>query len=307
MSSPAGSPATGSNGSNGSIEAAAEAPTRRPRRRPAPPWPALTILGLIVVAGILAPLLAPHDAETPSLAVRALPPGSVAEGGTYLLGTDALGRDILSRIIYGARISLLVGFCSMGIGGALGTTLGLLAGFYGKHVDAIITRLADLQLSIPFLILAISIMAVLGAGLSKVILVLGVTSWIMYARVVRGEVLAVRGRDYVLAARALGASDGLLLWRHILPNVSTSAIVIGTFEIARAILSEASLSFLGLGVQSPTPSWGGMVADGREYLTTSWWMSTWPGIVIAVTVMAINLLGDWLRDVLDPVNRGRGT
>src|SRR5262249_48411838 len=192
------------------------------------------------------------------------------------------------------------------IGGALGTSLGVLAGFYGRTIDALITRLADLQLSIPFLILAISVMAVLGAGLSKVILVLGLTSWIMYARVVRGEVLAVRGRDYVLAVKALGAPDRLLLWRHILPNVSTSAIVIGTFEIARAILSEASLSFLGLGVQSPTPSWGGMVADGREYLTTSWWISTWPGIVIAATVMSINLLGDWLRDVLDPVSRGRG-
>ncbi|MFN8634186.1 MAG: ABC transporter permease [Chloroflexota bacterium] len=300
MSSPASAPAQ-------TVEAAAVAPARRPRRRPAPPMGALVVLGAIVLTGIFAPLLAPHDAETPSLAVRALPPGSVAEGGSYLLGTDALGRDILSRLMFGARVSLLVGICSMAIGGALGTTLGLLAGFYGRGVDALITRLADLQLSIPFLILAIAIMAVLGAGLSKVILVLGVTSWIMYARVVRGEVLAVRGRDYVLAARALGASDGLLLWRHILPNVSTSAIVIGTFEIARAILSEASLSFLGLGVQSPTPSWGGMVADGREYLTTVWWISTWPGIAIAATVMSINLLGDWLRDVLDPVSRGRGT
>jgi peptide/nickel transport system permease protein len=290
-----------------SLEEAAEAPTRRPRRRPAPPGAALVTLGVIVLGGICAPLLAPHDAETPALAVRALPPGSVAEGGSYLLGTDALGRDVLSRLIYGARISLVVGVCSMAIGGALGTTLGLLAGFYGRTVDALITRLADLQLSIPFLILAISVMAVLGAGLSKVILVLGLTSWIMYARVVRGEVLAVRGRDYVLAARALGAPDLMLLWRHILPNVSTSAIVIGTFEIARAILSEASLSFLGLGVQSPTPSWGGMIADGREYLTTNWWISTWPGLVLAVTVMSINLLGDWLRDVLDPISRGRGT
>ncbi|MCC7367397.1 MAG: ABC transporter permease [Chloroflexi bacterium] len=281
-------------------------PARRPRRRPAPPTFAVGVLGLIVLAGILAPLVAPHDAEAPSLAVRALPPASTAEGGFYLLGTDALGRDLLSRVIFGARVSLVVGICSMAIGGTLGTLLGLLAGFYGRKVDAIITRLADLQLSIPFLILAISIMSVLGAGLSKVILVLGLTSWIMYARVVRGEVLAVRGRDYVLAARALGASDGLLLRRHILPNVSTSAIVIGTFEIARAILSEASLSFLGLGVQPPTPSWGGMVADGREYLTTAWWIATWPGVFIAITVMSINLMGDWLRDVLDPVSRGRG-
>src|SRR3954469_13476864 len=300
MSSPASAPAH-------SVEEVAEAPARRPRRRPAPPLAALAILGIIVLAGICAPLLAPHDAETPALAVRGLPPGSVAEGGAYLLGTDALGRDLLSRLIFGARVSLLVGFCSMAIGGALGTTLGLLAGFYGKGIDTLITRLADLQLSIPFLILAISIMAVLGAGLSKVILVLGVTSWIMYARVVRGEVLAVRSREYVLAARALGARDSALLWRHILPNVSTSAIVIGTFEVARAILSEASLSFLGLGVQPPTPSWGGMVADGREYLTTLWWISTWPGVVIAATVMSINLLGDWLRDVLDPASQGRGT
>lgn len=281
--------------------------SRRPRRRPAPPLFALVILGTFVLAGILAPILAPHDAETPSLATRTVPPVGSAEGSFFLLGTDALGRDQLSRMLFGARVSLVVGLCSVAIGGTLGTMLGLLAGFYGRGVDAIITRLADLQLSIPFLILAIAVMSVLGAGLSKVILVLGLTSWIMYARVVRGEVLAVRSRDYVLAARALGAPDSLLLRRHILPNVSTSAIVIGTFEAARAILSEASLSFLGLGVQPPTPSWGGMVADGRDYLTTAWWIATWPGITIAVTVLAINLLGDWLRDVLDPASRGRGS
>ena len=284
----------------------AESPTRRPRRRPAPPLPALVVLAAFVLAGLLAPLLAPHDPETPSLATRTLPPAGSGEGAFFLLGTDALGRDLLSRILFGARVSLVVGVCAVAIGGTLGTVLGLLAGFYGRGIDALITRLADLQLSIPFLILAIAVMAVLGAGLSKVILVLGLTSWIMYARVVRGEVLAVRGREYVLAARALGAPDRLLLWRHILPNVSTSAIVIGTFEIARAILSEASLSFLGLGVQPPTPSWGGMVADGREYLTTAWWISTWPGVAIAATVLAINLLGDWLRDVLDPASTGRG-
>lgn len=279
---------------------------RRPRRRPLPPLFAVVLLGVFVLAGVFAPLLAPHDPEIPALARRAVPPGGQAEGVAFALGTDALGRDILSRLLFGARVSLVVGVCAVAIGGTLGTLLGLLAGFYGRGVDALITRLADLQLSIPFLILAISVMAVLGAGLSKVILVLGLTSWIMYARVVRGEVLAVRNREYVLAAQALGASDATILRRHILPNVSTSAIVIGTFEIARAILSEASLSFLGLGVQPPTPSWGGMVADGREYLTTAWWMSTWPGVVIATTVLAINLLGDWLRDVLDPASAGRG-
>jgi peptide/nickel transport system permease protein len=290
-----------------SVAADATAPARRPRRRPAPPLGVIILLGGFILAGIFAPLIAPHDPETPALATRALPPLSSAEGSFFLLGTDALGRDILSRILFGARVSLIVGVCAVAIGGSLGTLLGLLAGFYGRGIDAAITRLADLQLSIPFLILAIAVMAVLGAGLSKVILVLGLTSWIMYARVVRGEVLAVRSREYVLAARALGAHDSTLLWRHILPNVSTSAIVIGTFEVARAILSEASLSFLGLGVQPPTPSWGGMVADGRDYLTTAWWMSTWPGVAIALTVMAINLLGDWLRDVLDPASSGRGT
>jgi peptide/nickel transport system permease protein len=285
----------------------ATAPARRPRRRPAPPIGVLVLLGAFILAGIFAPLIAPHDPETPALATRMLPPGTTAEGSFFLLGTDALGRDLLSRILFGARVSLVVGVCAVAIGGSIGTLLGLLAGFYGRGVDAAITRLADLQLSIPFLILAIAVMAVLGAGLSKVILVLGLTSWIMYARVVRGEVLAVRSREYVLAARALGAQDATLLWRHILPNVSTSAIVIGTFDVARAILSEASLSFLGLGVQPPTPSWGGMVADGRDYLTTAWWVSTWPGVAIALTVMAINLLGDWLRDVLDPASSGRGT
>ena len=278
----------------------AEAPDRRHRRIPPPPVLAVVVLGIFVVAGVLAPLLAPHDAESPALASRLLPPGGVSERDVFVLGTDALGRDLVSRILFGARVSLIVGMCSVAIGGTLGTLLGLTAGFYGRGIDALITRLADLQLSIPFLILAIAVMAVLGAGLGKVILVLGLTSWIMYARVVRGEVLAVRRREYVLAARALGARDTTVLRRHVLPNVSTSIIVIGTFEVARAILSEASLSFLGLGVQPPTPSWGGMVADGREYLTTAWWIATWPGVAIALTVLSINLLGDWIRDALDP-------
>ncbi|MFN8524378.1 MAG: ABC transporter permease [Chloroflexota bacterium] len=275
------------------------APARRTRRG-APPLVPVLIAAVVIVCGALAAILSPHDAETPFVARRVLAPGALSDAGYHLLGTDSLGRDVLSRMMFGARASLAVGICAVAIGGSIGTALGLLAGYYGRSVDALITRLADLQLSIPFLILAIAVMAVLGGGLGKVILVLGVTSWIMYARVVRGEVLTLRGRDYVTAARALGASDFRLVTRHLLPNASTSIVVIGTFEIARAILSEASLSYLGLGVQPPTPSWGGMVADGREYITTAWWITTFPGAAIAATVMAINLLGDWLRDNWDP-------
>jgi peptide/nickel transport system permease protein len=218
----------------------------------------------------------------------------------YLLGTDALGRDMLSRIIYGARISMIVGFAAVTVQAGVGCVLGLASGYYGGRLDALFMRIADIQLAVPFLVLAIAVMAVLGAGLRNVILVLGISGWVIYGRVIRSEVLAIRMNEYVEATRALGSSSARIMFRHILPNVSSSLLVISTLEIARLIIAEASLSYLGLGVQPPTATWGGMVADGRNWIMTSWWVSTLPGAAIFLTVLSVNVVGDFLRDLLDP-------
>jgi len=221
----------------------------------------------------------------------------------HLLGTDDFGRDVLSRLIFGSRISLLVGFSSVLVQLGVGGSLGLTAGYYRGRADQIIMRIADIQLAVPFLVLALAVVAVLGPSLWNVILVLGVTGWVSYGRVLRGQVLAVREQQYVEAARALGAPDLRILLTHILPNVTNSVIVIASLEVARMIIAEASLSFLGLGVQPPTPTWGGMVAQGRNFITVAWWIATFPGLAIFLTVLGINLFGDWLRDLLDPTAR----
>jgi peptide/nickel transport system permease protein len=218
----------------------------------------------------------------------------------YPLGTDANGRDILSRIIFAARISLLVGISAVAIGGSLGVLAGLLAGYYGGALDALITRIADVQLAFPFILLAIVVVAVLGAGLLNVILVLGIGSWVPYARIVRGQVLSARTQEYVIAARMIGARDPSILLHHLLPNVITPAIIVATFGVAAAIIGEATLSYLGLGIQPPTPTWGNMLADGRAYVASAWWLATFPGLAIMLTVLSINMIGDWLRDFLDP-------
>lgn len=218
----------------------------------------------------------------------------------HMLGTDSLGRDILARIIYGARISLLVGVSAVTMSGSIGVTLGLVAGYFRGRWDSIIMRLADVQLAVPTMVLALVAMAVVGPGLRNLIIILGVTGWVGYARVVRGEVLSIREKEFVEAARAIGASHGRILLLHLLPNVAASIIVISSLRVAGMILVEASLSFLGLGVQPPTPTWGGMVAEGRDLVYRAWWVSTFPGIAIFIVVLGINLLGDWLRDVLDP-------
>jgi peptide/nickel transport system permease protein len=216
------------------------------------------------------------------------------------VGTDAIGRDILSRIIYGARVSLAVGLVSVAVSGASGTALGLVAGYYGGWWDELVMRLADLQLSFPFILFAIVVIAVLGPGLSRIILVLAVTQWASYARLVRSETLVVREADYIQAARALGVSDGRIVWRHVLPNALGAVSVLATLSVANNILLEAALTFLGLGVDPSVPSWGGMLADSRNYIQTAWWDSTFPGLAIMLTVMGFNLVGDWLRDRFSP-------
>jgi|SRR6185503_12547865 peptide/nickel transport system permease protein len=271
-------------------------------------WMALAggvfVLVLVVVA-VAAPVIAPYDPIRQSLRGRlSAPTLAGADGKAHLLGTDHLGRDVLSRAIYGARVSLLVGLAAVVVGGIVGASLGLLAGFRGGWTDSIIMTLADAQLAFPFILLAIGIIAVLGPSFPTLIVVIGLSGWVTYARVLRSQVLVLRSREFVDAIHALGGSVARVIARHILPNVLSSLVVIATLELARAIVLEATLSFLGLGVQPPTPSWGGMVHEGREYLDSAWWISTAPGIVLMLTSIIVSRTGDWLRDLLDPTLRG---
>jgi peptide/nickel transport system permease protein len=271
-------------------------------------WMALAggvfVLVLVVVA-VAAPVIAPYDPIRQSLRGRlSAPTLAGADGKAHLIGTDHLGRDVLSRAIYGARVSLLVGLAAVVVGGIVGASLGLLAGFRGGWTDSIIMTLADAQLAFPFILLAIGIIAVLGPSFPTLIVVIGLSGWVTYARVLRSQVLVLRSREFVDAIHALGGSVARVIARHILPNVLSSLVVIATLELARAIVLEATLSFLGLGVQPPTPSWGGMVHEGREYLDSAWWISTAPGIVLMLTSIIVSRTGDWLRDLLDPTLRG---
>jgi len=258
---------------------------------------------LLVVFGsaILADYLAPHEPNKQRLVARFKPPVWAPGGSpTYLLGTDNVGRNILSRIIHGSRISLVVGFAAVGVSMLIGVTLGLLSGFLGGRVDATIMALVDIMLAFPQLILAFAMVAVLGPGIGNIILVLGFTGWERYARVVRAEVLALREREFVQAARAIGVPTPKIIFGHIMPNTFSSVIVMATLQTAQAILAEAALSFLGLGTGRTYPSWGQMIALGRDYINIAWWLSTFPGLAILLTVLAINLIGDRIRDVLDP-------
>ena len=264
------------------------------------------LFGAVVVAIVLltalgASWVAPFDPIEQDIGERLKPPGWRDEGGrTHLLGTDHLGRDILARIVHGARPALLVGAAAVAISGVLGMMAGLLAGYFGGRVDDVLMRLADIQLAFPFILLAIAVIGVLGPSLTTIICVIGVSSWVVYARIVRGAALSLREREFVQAAQALGGGDGRILVRHILPNVLTPWLVVATLDMARVIVIESALSFLGLGVQPPAPTWGGMLADGRVYISTAWWLATFPGLAILVTVLGINLFGDGLRDTLDP-------
>ena len=261
----------------------------------------LVVVAVVVLAALLAPLLTPFDPLAQDIAQRLKPPGwSAPDGRTHWLGTDQLGRDILGRIFFGARIALVVGLAAVAIAGTLGLVIGLVSGYFGGRVDDVFMRLADIQLAFPFILLALAVIGVLGPSLRNIIVVVGVSGWVVYARIVRAEVLSLREREFVQAARAVGSRPARVIIRHVVPNAFTPWLVIATLDMARVIVVESALSFLGLGIPPPTPTWGGMLADGRVYMSTAWWLATFPGLAILVTVLGINLLGDGLRDTLDP-------
>jgi peptide/nickel transport system permease protein len=256
----------------------------------------LLVIGVLILLALLAPALAPHAPDIQNLPNRLAPPGSPG----HPLGTDELGRDMLSRLLYGARISLAIGFVATAIAIVVGTLLGAVAGYLGGKIDSLIMRFTDVVLAFPRLVLLIMIVALFSPGITLIIVVLGLTQWPSTTRIVRGEVLSLREREYIQAARALGMGSSRIILRHLVPNVLAPVIVAATLGIGNTIVLEAGLSFLGLGVQPPTASWGNMVADGRQNLIGAWWVATFPGLAIVFTVLAFNLVGDGLRDALDP-------
>ena len=272
-------------------------------------WPilAMAILLVVTLAAVLGPAITPKDPNRQNIMLRLQEPRTENRQGEveYVLGSDGLGRDVLSRLIYGARISLSVGIIAVVIGGTLGTALGLIAGYYGGKLDDVIMRVADIQLAFPFILLAIMFLVVMGSGVLNLMLVLGVGQWVTYARMARGQTISQREKEYVEAARALGARDTSILFQTILPNILAPLTVIASFNVASVILSEAALSFLGLGVPPTIPTWGGMLAESRDQLLAGrWYLAVFPGLAIMLTVLAFNILGDWLRDFLDPRLKG---
>ncbi|MBT3350366.1 MAG: ABC transporter permease [Nitrospinaceae bacterium] len=264
------------------------------------------ILGIIcllfvVLFAIVPQVFSPLDPVSQDLNRHIKPPGFIDKAGNvYHLGTDEQGRDILSRIIWGSRISLIVGIAAVFFSGIIGITIGIVAGYFGGWVDTIISRIIDTALAVPFILLAISLVAILGPSLQNIILVISLRTWIVYARVVRGEVLSIKENEFIVGAKAAGCGTLRILIVYLFPNVISTTIVIATLYLGRMIIIESALSFLGLGVPPPTPTWGGMLADGRSFLDTAWWISLFPGIVLMLTVLSVNVLGDLLRDVLDP-------
>jgi peptide/nickel transport system permease protein len=263
-------------------------------------WLGISIITGVVLIAVLAPYLAPYDPEAIDILNRLKPP-SIASG--HFLGTDDVGRDLLSRLLYGARVSLLVGVSTVIVGGIVGTALGILAGYHTGYLDTFIMRVVDIQLAFPSLLLAIAILAVLGSSVVNVIVVLSIASWATFCRVSRAQALALRQTEFVQASRAIGARSSTILLRHVLPNTLGSLFVVASFGLAANILSEASLSFLGVGVPPTVPTWGGMLGAGRDYLRLAWWVSTFPGVALMVTVFGVNILGDRVRDYLDPRTR----
>src|SRR6056297_2457560 len=261
----------------------------------------LLIMIFVISVAILAPYLTHTNPNDQDITMRLQGPiWEINSNPDHILGTDQLGRDILSRLIYGSRVSLLVGFLGTILGGIIGVIMGSISGYYGGKIDSVIMRLVDIQLAFPFILLAIFIVSVLGASLFNIILVAGISSWVRYARLIRGEILSVKEVEFIEAIRSLGAKDLRIMFRHILPNVINPVIILGTLEMDRIILMEAALSFLGLGVPAHIATWGRMLSEGRVYIVTNPWLAIFPGLAITVTVLGVNIFGDWLRDYLDP-------
>jgi peptide/nickel transport system permease protein len=271
-----------------------------PRRRRLPVIP-LSIIGVFVLMAILAPVLSPADPHSQSLRNRFKPPVWM-EGGstTYLLGTDRLGRDMLARIIWGSRVSLAAGVVTVLLASAFGAAVGLVAGYYGGRTDAALMRVTDATMSFPVILLALILAVTVGPSFTNVVVAIAVILWARYARVIRGQVLTLMGLDFIAQARIAGAGAWRIITRHLLPNTMNTLVVLVTLQVGYVIIVEASLSFLGAGIPPPTPAWGSMIAEGREFVTSAWWVSGLPGIAILLVVLAFNLLGDWLRDTLDP-------
>ncbi len=257
---------------------------------------AVTFLTVVILAAVLAPLLVPDTVNNPDFRARLKPPLTA----DHLLGTDQLGRDVFDRMLLGARVSLTVGFVAVFLSAVIGVPIGMLAGYFGGWLDLVLMRLADVQLSFPFILLALTINAIIGLGLQNIIITLVIVGWVEYARIARGEILVTREREFVQAATLVGCSHARILARHLFPNIVTPLIVIGTLQVARFIIAEASISFLGFGVQPPTPAWGSMVSEGLDYIFAAWWLITFPGLALALVALAVNATGDWLRDTLDP-------
>ena len=261
---------------------------------------------LLLASAVAAPLLAPANPTTQDLLARLRPPAWLAHGSwSHPLGTDALGRDLLSRIIYGGRISLRIGFTVVLLAGVVGTTLGLIAGYFGGRLDSFIMRLVDLQTAFPYFLLAVTLIAAVGNGERNLIIVLSLGSWVVYARFARAMMLSIRQTAYIEAARSLGCGSRRIIVRHALPNLASPIVTLTTLELSRIILAEAGFSFLGLGVQPPRPAWGLMVAEGHSYISSAWWLSAWPGLQIAIAALSINIFATWLRAATDPIQRTR--
>ncbi|MBM6595876.1 ABC transporter permease [Microvirga pudoricolor] len=260
----------------------------------------LLFAGTMTLAVLFSGFLFPDGGESMDLMARLVPPFT---DPAHILGTDPLGRDVLARVVVGGRISLMVGVLSVLGAVVVGTLVGLVAGYYRGVAEVFLMRFADVQLALPFILLAIMFLAILGTGIDKIIFFMIVAQWVQYARLVRGSVLALRDREFILSARAIGVGNGRIIFHHILPNVLGPIVILMTLNVATNILLESSLTFLGLGVDPLIPSWGGMLADGRTYLQSAWWVSVFPGLAIMVTVLGLNLLGDWLRDLLDPLGQ----
>jgi peptide/nickel transport system permease protein len=267
----------------------------------------LVVLVCLVVA-LLADYIVGTDPLEQNLRHRLMPPYWLARDASdnqprYLLGSDELGRDILSRIVYGSRVSLVVGFVAVCIGAVFGGLMGLVSGYFGGYTDETIMMIVDIQLAFPFILLAIAVIAVLGPSFANLVVLIGISGWVTYARILRAQTLGIKEKEFIESIRCLGGTNWRILFRHILPNTLSPLIVVGSLDLARTILLESTLSFLGLGVQPPTPSWGGMMSEGRQYLGSAWWIATFPGMVLMSVTLSVSRLGDWLRDILDPMLR----